>query len=47
MEDRMDLPLGGNSEMEGCMGEDFLYFKGTSSFHLECLGSVHMDVGGL
>ena len=45
VEDGMDLPSGGNVEMESCMGDDFVYFKGTSSFHLEFLGSVHVKVG--
>ena len=45
MEYRMDLPPRGNMEVEGCARDDFLYFKGTSLFHLEFLGSVHMEVG--
>ena len=28
------------------MGDDFLHFEGTGSFHLEFLWSVHVEVGG-
>ena len=47
MEDRVDLPPRGNAEMEGHVGDNFLNFKRTGSFHLELLGSVHVEVGGL
>ena len=47
MEDWMDLPLGRDSETECCAGDDFLNFKGASSFHLELFGPVHMEVGHL
>ena len=46
MEDGVNLPLRGNAEMEGCVGDDFFNFEGTSSFHLEFLWSIHMKVGG-
>ena len=46
MEDGMDLPSGGDTEVEGHAGDDFLHFKRTSSFHLEFLWSVHVEVGG-
>ena len=44
MEDRVNLPLRGDAEVEGCVGDDFLYFEWTSSFHLEFLGSIHVEV---
>ena len=47
MEDRMDLPLGGDLEVEGCAGDDFFHFEGTGSFHLEFLRSIHVEVGSL
>ena len=47
MEDRVNLPLRGNTKVEGCAGDDFLDFKGAGSFHLKFLGSVHVEVGGL
>ena len=47
MEDGMDLPLRGNSEAESHVGDDFFYFERTSSFHLEFLGSVQVEVGSL
>ena len=46
MEDGVNLPPRGNAEAESCSGDDFLYFEGTSSFHLEFLGSIHVEVGG-
>ena len=46
VEDRVNLPLGGNSEAEGCSRDDLFDFKWTASFHLEFLGSVHVKVGG-
>ena len=45
MEDRMNLPLRGDVEAEGHSGDDFLYFERTGPFHLELLGSVHLEVG--
>ena len=45
MEDRVDLPLGGNAEAERRSRDDFLNFKWTGSSHLEFLGSVHVEVG--
>ena len=45
MEDGVNLPLRRNVEAEGHVGDDFLYFKWTSSFHLELLGPVHVEVG--
>ena len=47
MEYGIDLPLGGNSEVEGHVGNDFLYFEQASSFHLELLWSIHVEVSGL
>ena len=47
MEDQVDLPLGGDAEMVGCPREHFLDFKWSSSFHLEFLGSTHMEIGCL
>ena len=46
MEDGVDLPLGGNSEVERRSRDDFLNFKWTGSSHLEFLGSVHVKIGG-
>ena len=45
MEDRVDFPLRGDTETESCLGDDFLNFKWTSSFHLEFPWSIHMEVG--
>ena len=45
MGDGMNLPPGGDTESESCAGDDFLYFKGTYSFHLEFLWSIHVEVG--
>ena len=45
MEDWVDLPSGGNAEMECCSGDDFFDFEWTSLFHLEFLGSSHMKIG--
>ena len=47
MEDRVNLPPGGNTEVECCMGDHFFHFERTSSFHLKFLGSIHVKVGGL
>ena len=47
VEDRMNLPLGGNAEKECCSGDYFFHLKRTRSFHLEFLGSIHVKVGGL
>ena len=45
MEDRVDLPLGRNVEVE-CRSRDNLFnLKQASSLHLEFLGSIHMEVG--
>ena len=40
----MYFPLRGDSKAEGHVGDDFLYFEWASSFHLELLGSVHVEV---
>ena len=45
VEDRVDLPLGGDAETECRSRDDFFDLKRTSSFHLEFLGSVHVEVG--
>ena len=45
MEYRMNLPLGRDAEMEGHTGDDFLNLEWTSSFHLEFLWSIHVEVG--
>ena len=46
MEDRVNPPMRGDVEMEGHPQDDFFHFKGTSSFHLEFLGSIHVEIGG-
>ena len=46
MEDRVDLPLGGDAEAECRAGNDFFDLKWTCPFHQEFLGSIHMKVGG-
>ena len=46
MEDRVNLPLRGDAETEGNVGDDLFNFKRTSLFHLEFLGFIHMKVGG-
>ena len=46
MEDGVNPPPRGDLEVEGHVGDDFLHLKGTSSFHLEFLWSVHVEVGG-
>ena len=43
----MNLPPRGDSEAEGRLRDDFLDLKGACSFHLEFLGTVHVEVGGL
>ena len=45
MEDWVDLPSRGYVASEGGLGDDFFYFKGAGSLHLEFLGSSHMKVG--
>ena len=47
MEDGVNFLPRGDVEVEGCVGYYFLYLKGTHSFHLEFLGSVHVEVSGL
>ena len=47
MEDRVNLPSRRNTKVEGHARNDFFNLKGASSFHLEFLGSVHVEVGGL
>ena len=47
MEDRVNLPSRGNSEAEGCSGDNFFDFKRASSSHLELFGTVHVEIGGL
>ena len=44
MEDGVDLPSRGDVEAEGHAGDNFLHFEWTSLFHLELLGSVHVEV---
>ena len=46
MEDRVDLPLGGNAEAERRARDDFFNLKWASPLHLEFLGSTHVKVGG-
>ena len=46
MEDGVDLPLGGNAEVECHTGDGFFDLKRAGPFHLEFLGSVHVKVGG-
>ena len=45
MEDRVNLPSGGDAEAEGHAGDDLFYFEWTGSFHLELLRSIHVEVG--
>ena len=47
VENGVDLPVRWNLETEGYTGDDFLNFKGACPLHLEFLGPVHMEVGGL
>ena len=47
MEDRVNLPPRGDVKAEGHAGDDFFYFEQTGSFHLELLGSIHVEVGHL
>ena len=47
MEDGVNLPLGGDLEMEGHLGNDFLNFKWACLFHLELFGTIHVEVGHL
>ena len=47
VEDRMYLPLRGDTEVEGHAGDNFFHFKRTASFHLEFLWSIHVEVGSL
>ena len=46
MEDGVNPPLRGNSEVEGSLGDDLFNFKRTSSFHLELFEAIHVEVGG-
>ena len=46
MEDRVNLPPGGDAEVEGHAGDDFLHLEWTCSFQLELLGSIHVEVCG-
>ena len=46
VEDRVDLPLGGDAEAEHRAGNDFFNLKWASPLHLKFLGSAHMKVGG-
>ena len=46
VEDRVDLPFGGNAEAEHCSQDDFLNFKWAGPSHLKFLGSVHVKIGG-
>ena len=45
MEDRVDLPLGGNVEAERRSRDNLFNLKQASPPYLEFLGSVHMEVG--
>ena len=44
MEDGVNLPLGGNVELECHVGDNLFDFKGASPFHLELFGAIHMKV---
>ena len=44
MEDRVNLPPGGDAEVEGHAGDDFLHLEWTCSFQLELLGSIHVEI---
>ena len=46
MEDRVNLPLSGNLEVEGCLGDDFFNFKETGLSYLELFGTIHVEIGG-
>ena len=46
MEDRVDLPLGGNTEVASCARDDLFNFKWAGSLHLEFLGPIHVKIGG-
>ena len=45
VENRVDLPLGGDAETECRSRDDLFDLKWASSFHLKFLGSVHVEVG--
>ena len=47
MEDGVNLPSRGDAETESHVGNYFLHFEGTSSFHLEFPGSIHVEIGAL
>ena len=44
MEDLVDLPSGGDAEVQSGLRDDILNFKWASSFHLEFLGSSHIKI---
>ena len=44
MEDQVDLPSGGNAEVESCVAYYFFEFEWSGSLHLELLGSSHMGI---
>ena len=46
MENGVDLPSRGDSEMEDCARDNFLHLEWTSLFHLEFLRSIHVEVSG-
>ena len=46
VEDGVNFPPRGNLEVEGHSRDDFFNFKGAGSFHLQFLGTVHVEVGG-
>ena len=44
MEYWVDLPSGGNVKVESHVRDNFFCFEQTSLFHLELLGSIHIEV---
>ena len=47
VENGVNLPLGGNSEFEGCSRDDLFDFEWAGSFHQEFIWSIHVKIGGL
>ena len=45
VEDRVDLPLGGDAEVERHVGDGFFNLKWAGPLHLEFFGSIHVKVG--
>ena len=45
MEYRVNLPLRRDVKVEGCVGENLFHLEQASSFYLEVLWSVHVEIG--